>query len=43
VLEGQTDVFPRLTAAGMKLATCDSVDAVLDTLVGWGVPLRVRS
>lgn len=40
IVEGQRDVFPRLDAAGMRLATCDSVDAVLARLTVWGVPLR---
>jgi hypothetical protein len=40
VVEGQRDVFPRLEAAGMRLAVCDSLEAVLDTLTAWGVPLR---
>jgi hypothetical protein len=43
ILEGQVDVFPRLTAAGMKLATCDSVGAVLAALGAWNVPLRRRT
>src|SRR5579872_3444044 len=42
-VEGQRDAFPRLEAAGMRLAVCDSVDAVLDTLGRWGVPLRGRT
>lgn len=42
MVEGQRDVFPRLELAGMKLAVCDSVDAVLIALAGWGVPLRIR-
>jgi hypothetical protein len=43
VVEGQRDVFPRLEAAGMRLAVCDSVEGVLATLAAWGVPLRGRS
>ncbi len=43
IVEGQRDVFPRLEAAGMRLAVCDSVDAVLGALAAWGVPLRGRS
>jgi hypothetical protein len=42
LVEGQRDVFPRLEAAGMKLAVCDSVDAVLAQLAAWGVPMRRR-
>lgn len=41
-VEGQRDVFPRLEAAGMKIATCSSVVDVLDQLAAWGVPLRGR-
>jgi hypothetical protein len=40
VLEGQRDVFPRLEAAGMRLAVCGCVDTVLAQLEAWGVPLR---
>ena len=40
--EGQADVFPRLEAAGMPIAVCRSVDAVLAVLRGWGIPLRIR-
>jgi hypothetical protein len=40
IVEGQRDAFPRLQAAGMRLAVCDSVDEVLATLRGWNVPLR---
>lgn len=43
MVEGQRDVFPRLEMAGMKLAVCTSVDAVLAALSGWGVPLRGTS
>jgi hypothetical protein len=42
-LEGQVDVFPRLVAAGMRIAVCHSVEEVLRALVGWGVPLRAVS
>lgn len=41
-IEGQREVFPRLEAAGMQIATCTSVVAVLDALAGWRVPLRGR-
>jgi hypothetical protein len=40
IVEGQRDVFPRLEAAGMRLAVCDSLEAVLSTLAAWEVPLR---
>lgn len=40
VVEGQREAFPRLEAAGMKLATCETLDAVLAQLVAWGIPLR---
>lgn len=39
-LAGQEEVFPRLVAAGMRLAVCESVDEVLATLARWEVPLR---
>lgn len=42
VLVGQEDVFPCLEAAGMQIAVCRSVDAVLAQLAAWGVPLRVH-
>jgi hypothetical protein len=41
VVEGQRDTFPRLEAAGMRIAVCRSVNEVLATLAGWNVPLRV--
>lgn len=40
VLEGQQDVFPKLQAAGMRIAVCRSVDEVLAALAGFDVPLR---
>ena len=40
VVEGQREVFPRLEAAAMRIATCESVDQVLKLLRGWGIPLR---
>jgi len=40
IVEGQAETFPKLEAAGMKLATCDSVDSVLETLRIWDIPLR---
>jgi hypothetical protein len=43
IAEGQLDTFPRLEAAGMRLAVCDTVEAVLQALAAWGVPLRGRS
>jgi hypothetical protein len=40
-VEGQTDVFPRLTAAGMRGPhVCRSVDDVLVALQAEGVPMR---
>ena len=42
-VEGQRDVFPRLEAAGMRLAVCTSVDEVLAQLAAWDVPLRRRA
>lgn len=41
-VEGQEDVFPKLEAAGMRIAVCRSVDDVLAALDAWGVPLRAR-
>lgn len=40
VLEGQSDVFPRLEAAGMRIAVCRDVRSVLEALTGWGIPVR---
>jgi hypothetical protein len=40
MVEGQCEVFPRLTAAGMKLAVCSSVDEVLAALREWRIPIR---
>lgn len=42
VVEGQREVFPRLEAAGMRIAVCHTVVEVLDALAKWGVPLRGR-
>lgn len=39
-LDGQADVFPRLLAAGMTIAVCNSVDDVLAKLQQWNVPMR---
>jgi len=39
LLEGQADVFPRLTAAGMRIAVCHDVDEVLKALAAWGLPM----
>ena len=41
-VEGQRETFPRLEAAGMQIAVCETVVGVLDALAGWGVPLRGR-
>jgi hypothetical protein len=44
LLDGQTEVFPRLLAAGFGgIAVCETVEAVLEALAAWGVPLRRRS
>ena len=41
VLEGQTEVFPKLIAAGfVDIAVCRSVEAVISQLTEWRVPLR---
>jgi hypothetical protein len=39
VIEGQEDVHPRLAMTGMRIAVCTSVDAVIDTLRGWQIPV----
>jgi hypothetical protein len=39
-LQGQQDVFPRLEAAGMTIAVCDSLAGALAFLAACGVPLR---
>jgi hypothetical protein len=41
-IEGQREVFPRLEAAGMRIATCSTVDEVFAVLDRWGVPTRGR-
>ncbi len=38
-LAGQEDVFPRLERAGMTIAVCHSVDAVLAQCAAWGLPM----
>lgn len=38
--EGQQTTFPRLEAAGMRLAVCWSLDGVLHALTGWEIPTR---
>jgi hypothetical protein len=40
LVEGQQETFPRLEAAGMKIAVCRSIDDVLLALRGWNVPMR---
>jgi hypothetical protein len=40
IVEGQREVFPKLEAAGMRIATCESVDQVLARLRDWNIPLR---
>lgn len=41
-VEGQRETFPKLEAAGMQIAVCETVVGVLDALAAWGVPLRGR-
>lgn len=43
VYEGQTEVFPRLEAAGMTIAIVTSVEAALFQIRRWGLPLRQRA
>jgi len=40
IVEGQAEAFPKLEAAGMRIATCDSLAAVLVQLQSWGIPMR---
>jgi hypothetical protein len=41
-VEGQREVFPRLEAAGMRIATCERVTEVFAALDRWGVPTKGR-
>lgn len=43
IVEGQTEVFPRLKEAGMLIVTCGSLDDVLVALRTFGVPLRISA
>jgi hypothetical protein len=40
MVEGQTDVFPRLEASGLRIFVCSSVEDVLAALKSEGVPMR---
>ncbi len=40
MVEGQVSVFPKLTAAGCRIATVSSVEDALRALAAWNVPLR---
>lgn len=40
IVVGQEERHAELAAAGMRLAVCRSVEEVLATLHGWGLPLR---
>ena len=42
ILEGQTDVFPKLLATGAvkAISICHSVDDVIERLDRWGIPHR---
>lgn len=40
MVEGQASVFPRLIAAGCKIACVASVEEAVRALGEWGVPLR---
>jgi hypothetical protein len=42
-LVGQEDEFPRLREAGMEIAVCSTVPAVLAFLTAAGVPLRAHA
>jgi hypothetical protein len=39
-VEGQRDMFPKLEAAGMRIAVCRNVTEVLHALADWQIPLR---
>ena len=41
-IEGQREEFPRLEAAGMRIATCSSVAEVFAALDNWQIPTRGR-
>jgi hypothetical protein len=43
MVEGQTEVFPRLISAGMCIAVCKSLDDVIAALGDWQVPMRARA
>lgn len=43
LVEGQAEVFPRLQAAGMRLAVCHSCTEVLAALDAWGIPRQRRA
>jgi hypothetical protein len=38
--EGQDRVFPKLEAAGCRIAICRSGDDVIDQLAAWEIPMR---
>jgi hypothetical protein len=38
--EGQDRTFPKLEAAGCRIAVCHSGDDVLDQLAAWEIPMR---
>ena len=40
VVEGQETTFAKLQAAGMPIAVCSEVTAVIAALVEWGIPMR---
>jgi hypothetical protein len=40
VLDGQTDTFPRLITAGMRIAVCHSIEEVIAALALWDIPMR---
>lgn len=40
MVAGQVEVFPRLEAAGMRIAVCATLEDVLAALRAWGVPVR---
>lgn len=42
VLDGQEDTFPRLEAAGMRIAVCETLEDVMAALDRWKIPMRRR-
>ena len=43
IVEGQIQVFPRLEAAGAKIAVCRSLDEIMAQLHAWEIPTILAS